>query len=52
VALGPASEEDTSLQVGPKFDWRLARCSRALAVVITASLSSVTSTATPVPAVD
>ena len=25
-----------SLQVGPKFDWRLARCFRALAVVIAA----------------
>jgi hypothetical protein len=26
VALGPASGEDTSLQVGPKLDCRLARC--------------------------
>jgi hypothetical protein len=30
VAPGPTSGEDTSLQVGPKFDWRLARCFRAL----------------------
>jgi hypothetical protein len=26
VAPGPTSGEDTSLRVGPKSDWRLARC--------------------------
>jgi hypothetical protein len=52
VAPGPASGEDTSLQVGPKFDWRLARYFRALADVITASPPSVTPTITPVPAAD
>jgi hypothetical protein len=52
VAPGPTSGEDTSLQVGPKLDRRLARCFRALAVVITVSPSLVSSTATPVSAVD
>jgi hypothetical protein len=50
VAPGPASGEGTSLQVGPKLDRRLARHFRALADIITVSLPSVTSTATPVPA--
>jgi hypothetical protein len=52
VAPRPASGEDTSLQVGPKLDWRLARCFRALADVITASPPSVTPTVTSVPAAD
>jgi hypothetical protein len=52
VALGPASEEDMSLQVGPKLDCQLARCFCALADVITASPPSVTPTSTPVPAAD
>jgi hypothetical protein len=52
VAPGPTSGEDTSLQVGPKLDWRLARHFRALADVITASPPSVTPTATSVPAAD
>jgi hypothetical protein len=48
----PTSGEDTSLQVGPKLDWRLARCFRALADVITGSLPLVMPTATFVPAAD
>jgi hypothetical protein len=52
VAPGPASGEDTSLQVGPKLDHRLACCFRALTDVITASPSLVTTTATPVLAAD
>jgi hypothetical protein len=52
VAPGPTSGEVTSLQVGPKLDRRLARRFRALADVITASPSSVTPTATFVPAAD
>jgi hypothetical protein len=52
MAPGPTSGEDTSLQVGPKLDWRLARCFRAPADVITASLPSVTPTVTPVPVAD
>jgi hypothetical protein len=52
VAPGPTLGEDTSLQVGPKLDWRLARCFRALAVVIAASLPSITPTVMPVPAAD
>jgi hypothetical protein len=52
VVPGPTLGEDTSLQVGPKLDWRLARRFRALADVITASLPSVTPTATSVPADD
>jgi hypothetical protein len=52
VAPGLALGEKTSLQVGPKLDWRLARCFRALADVITASPPSVTPTVTPVPAAD
>jgi hypothetical protein len=42
VALGPTSMEDTSLQVGPKLDWRLARRFRAFADVITTNPPSVT----------
>jgi hypothetical protein len=52
VTPGPASGEDTSLQVGPKLDWRLARRFRALADVITTSPPSVTPTATSVPVAD
>jgi hypothetical protein len=52
VALGPSSREDTSLQVGPNLDWRLARCFLALADVITVSPPSVTPTTTFVPAAD
>jgi hypothetical protein len=52
VAPGPTSGEDTSLQVGPKLDWRLAHRFHALADVITASLPSVTPTAKSVPAAD
>jgi hypothetical protein len=52
VALGPASGEDMSLQVGPKLDCRLARCFCALAGEITVSPPSNTPTATPVPVDD
>jgi hypothetical protein len=52
VALGPTSGEDTSLQVGPKSDWRLARCLCAPVDSIAAGPSMVTPTATPVPAAD
>jgi hypothetical protein len=52
VAPGPTSGEDTSLQVGLKLDWRLARRFHAFADAITASPSSVTPTATFVPAAD
>jgi hypothetical protein len=52
VAPGPTLREDTSLQVGLKLDWRLARLFCALADVITASPPSITPTATPVPAAD
>jgi hypothetical protein len=52
VAPGPTSREDTSLQVGPKLDWQLARCFRAFADVITANPPSVTPTAMFVPAAD
>jgi hypothetical protein len=52
VAPEPTSGEDTSLQVGPKLDWRSTRCFRALVDVITASPPSVMSTATSVPAAD
>jgi hypothetical protein len=51
VAPGPASGEDTSLQVGPKLVWRLARRFR-VSDVITASPPSVTPTSTSVPAAD
>jgi hypothetical protein len=52
VAPGPTLGEDTSLQVGPKLDWRLARRFRALADVITTNPPSVTPTTTSVPAAD
>jgi hypothetical protein len=52
VAPGPASGEDTSLQVGPKLDHRLAHCFRALTDIIIASPSLVTPTVTPVLAAD
>jgi hypothetical protein len=52
VAPGPASGEDTSLQVGPKLDWRLARRFRLFADVITASPPSDMPTATSVPTAD
>jgi hypothetical protein len=52
VGPGPASGEETSLQVGLKLDCRLARCFRALVVIITVSPPLVTPTATPVPAAD
>jgi hypothetical protein len=52
VAPEPTLGEDTSLQVGPKLDWRLARRFRALADVITASLPSGMPTAVSVPAAD
>jgi hypothetical protein len=52
VAPGPTSGEDTSLQVGPKLDWRLARRFRVLADVITASPPSAMPTTTSVPAAD
>jgi hypothetical protein len=48
VAPGPASGEETSLQVGPKLDWRLARCFCVLADKITASPPLVMPTVTPV----
>jgi hypothetical protein len=49
---GPTLGEDSSLQVGPKPGWRLARRFRVLADMITASSLSDTPTATSVPAVD
>jgi hypothetical protein len=52
VAPGPTSGEDTSLQVGPKLDWRLARRFRAFADVIIANPPSITPTAMSVPAAD
>jgi hypothetical protein len=52
VAPGLALGEETSLQVEPKLDWRLARYFCALADVITASPPSVTPTVTPVPMAD
>jgi hypothetical protein len=52
VAPGPNSGEDTSLQVGPKLDWRLARRFCVFADVITANPPSVTPTAMCVPAAD
>jgi hypothetical protein len=52
VAPGPTSGKDTSLQVGPKLDWRLARRFRAFADVITANPPLVTPTAKSAPAVD
>jgi hypothetical protein len=52
VAPKPTSGEDTSLQVGPKLDWRLVRRFRAFADVITANPPSVTPTAMSVPAAD
>jgi hypothetical protein len=52
VAPGPTSGEDTSMHVGPKLDWRLARRFRVLADVITASPPSVTPTAKSVPTAD
>jgi hypothetical protein len=52
VALGPASGEDTSLQVGPKLDCRLACYFCALAGKITTRPPPNTPTATPVPAAD
>jgi hypothetical protein len=52
VALGPTSGEDSSLQVGPKPGWRLARRFRVLADMITASSPSDMPTTTSVPAAD
>jgi hypothetical protein len=52
VALGPTSGEDTSLQVGPKLYWRLARRFHAFADVITANPPSVMPTAMSVSAAD
>jgi hypothetical protein len=52
VAPEPTSGEDTSLQVGPKLDWRLARRFRVLTDVITASPPSVMPTTMSVPEAD
>jgi hypothetical protein len=52
VATGPTLGEDTSLQVGPKLDWRLARRFRAFADAITANPPSVTPTVMSIPATD
>jgi hypothetical protein len=52
VALGPTSEEDTSLQVGPKLDWRLAHRFCAFADVITVNPPLVTPTAKSVHTAD
>jgi hypothetical protein len=52
VAPGPTSGEDTSLQVGPKPERRLAHRFRALADVITISPPSDTPTATSVLVAD
>jgi hypothetical protein len=47
VAPGAASWEDASLQVGPKFYWRLARCSCAPVDAITVGPPLVMPSATP-----
>jgi hypothetical protein len=52
VAPRPTLGEDTSLQVGPKLDWRLVRRFRALADVITANPPSVTPTAMSISTAD
>jgi hypothetical protein len=52
VAPGPTSGEDTSLQVWPKLDWRMARRFRAFTDVITANPPSVMPTAMSVLAAD
>jgi hypothetical protein len=52
VASGPTSGEETSLQVGPKLDWQLARCFCAFADVITANPPSITPTVKSVPVAD
>jgi hypothetical protein len=52
VAPRPTSGKDTSLQVGPKLDWRLARRFHAFADVITVNPPSVTPTAMSVPTAD
>jgi hypothetical protein len=52
MAPGPASGEDTSLQMGPKSDWRLACCSCASVDAIIVGPPMVTATAMPVPAAD
>jgi hypothetical protein len=52
VAPGPASGEDASLQVGPEFDWRSARCSCAPVDAFSAGPPMVTPTATPAPTAD
>jgi hypothetical protein len=52
VAPGPALGEDTSLQVGPKLDWRLVRRFCAFANIISVSPPSDTPIAASVPAAD
>jgi hypothetical protein len=49
VVPGPALGADASLQVGPEFDWRSARCSCAPVDAVSAGPPMVTLTATPVP---
>jgi hypothetical protein len=52
VALGPASREDVSLQVGPESDWQSAYCSCAPVGAITAGPPKATLTVTPIPTAD
>jgi hypothetical protein len=52
VAPRPASEEDVSLQVGPKSDWWLAYCTCAPVDVITAGLPMVMSCSLLIPTAD
>jgi hypothetical protein len=52
VAPWPTSWEDTSLEVGPKLDWRLACCFYAFADVITTNPPSIMPTAMSVTMAD
>ena len=52
MALGPASEEDASLQAGPESGWRLDSCSHAPVAAITAGLPMALPTVAPIPTAD
>jgi hypothetical protein len=52
MAPEPASEEDTSLQVGPESNWWLACCSFVPVGAITAGPPMAMPTATPIPTAD
>jgi hypothetical protein len=52
MALGPASEEDASLQAGPESGWRLDRCSRAPVAAITTGPPMALPAAAPIPTAD